>query len=322
MELIYSRNGIEQGILKRFTADFEESTDVKNNTFEIQIPLDQKSATIGDYIYEDGEEHGGIVDALKVDTSASVLTLSGRTWRGVLGSKVIEPPESEAYYTVFGDANRIIADIIDNVSLVEIFSVLPPMGQYITWKFDRYTDVYTGIIKMLSRNGLKLQITNQDGIVMLGAVPIVDYGNDADVTSYQFDFKLENRMPTANHMIGLGSGELTDRMVIHKYIQEDGSVGDTQFFFGVDEVVAKYDYPNCESIEELEKATAEELEKCAVDDALEISAYELNADIGDKFLAVDETTGLSATQYVIDKIITATDSTITKTQYKVGGKIL
>ena len=322
MDLIYSNNNVEIGVLQKFALDFESSTDKDKNTFEVECPIDSNPLNIGYYIFVENSEIGGIIDSIKLDTAKQLAYLDGRSWRGVLGSKILEPPLGQSHYVVSGDINDILAEIITKIGLSDLFVAdITASGQTVTnYQFARYTDAYTGIVKLLSSLDLKLNIYHYKGFVHIKAVPINDYTAMSQLTSDTFDFVIQKRNPTANHMIGLGSGELTERMVIHKYLQPDGSISDIQYYFGVDEVVAVYDNSNTESIEDLTASTIEELEKCSVEDSIDIKSYNLDADLGDKFLAHDNVTGLSVTQYVVDKI-TNIDEDVVKIQYKVGGGI-
>ena len=54
-----------------------------------------------------------------------------------------------------------------------------------------------------------------------------------------------------NHLICLGSGELSARQVIDLYVDANGNIGTTQHYFGTDEIVDIFDYPNAESLQEL-----------------------------------------------------------------------
>lgn len=322
MDLIYTNNQkIEQGIIKNYSLDFETSTQSDKNTFQIKSPLSVNQLNIGDYFYAEGTEYGGIVDEIQIDTSKKVTTINGRTWRGIIDSKIIVPPEGQAYYTVNGDANEVLAEIILKIDLADTFTVISgPANVNINYQFARYVSAYTGIIKMLSSYGLKLKIFRDNGQTFLSCVPITDYSNSREMTSDMFSFILQKSKPTCNHMIGLGSGELTERMVVHKYLQPDGSVTNTQYYFGVDEVVKVYDYSSVESLEELEKNTIEELEKCAIEDALSINSNNLDADLGDRFLARDLFTGIEVTEYIVNKIYNIKNN-VTKINYEVGEQI-
>lgn len=303
--------------------DFESSKDVNKCEFQFETLIEDNSLELGDYVYVSNTEYGGRVDTQKIDTGKGIITSSGRTWRGILGSKIIEPLEGEDYYVLTGDLNENISGIITKCTLQEIFEVDDSETTSITYKFPRYINAYSGIINMLNDNGYKLNIIKHEGSpkVTLSAVPINDYSNSSEITSDFFDFIIEKKTAAVNHVIGLGGGELAERLVINKYIQSDGTIGDTQYYFGKDEITTVLDYPNAESLEDLEKSTIQRLKDEAVSNSLEISSSgDLNADMGDKFTAVDITTGTSITQYVTDKIVTIQNDVV-KIDYEIGDQI-
>ena len=91
----------------------------------------------------------------------------------------------------------------------------------------------------------------REGKVHLSAVPLVDYSQDEEWDSDQMNFQISSNERPVNHLICLGKGDLSERMVRHLYMDVRGNISETQTFFGVDEVTETYDYSNVESEEEL-----------------------------------------------------------------------
>lgn len=326
MDLIYSDNSRRDiGVLINFTLDYEESVKSSECTFEIKMPLLKNQLSLGDYFYaENGDELGGVVDAQEINTSSRIITSTGRTWRGILGSKILQPAEGDDYLTLTGDLNNIINQIVTLIGLDEVFEVSENETISKTYKFDRYVDAYSGIIKLLKTFNYKLKIywDAHEHMTILEAVPITDFSNETEISSDLFDFKIKKTALSTNHMIGLGTGQLSARQVVNKYIQEDGSIGDTPYFIGSNEIVDVYDYSNAESLEDLEEKTIERLRSKSVKDSLEVkNKGNLNADIGDLITATDINTGISVTQYVINKIITIKNDVIA-IDYEIGDKII
>jgi hypothetical protein len=170
---------------------------------------------------------------------------------------------------------------------------------------------------MLSQNGLKPMLRWVNGKVKLYAEAIQYFDDTNAITSDLFDFQITTARNAINHMIGIGLGEFEERIVVHKYIQEDGTIGDVQHYFGVNEYVAVYDKGNVKTIEDLEIGTIEALEKEAQEDQIKINSYDLECDLGDKFTAHDIYTGIVVEQYVTNKIVVISDNTA-KISYKVG----
>jgi len=323
MDLIYTDcDGVEQGVVINYALDLKESTDMSECTFEVQTTIEDSVLDIGSYVYIEDSEIGGRVDSLKVDTASRVVYASGRTWRGVLGSKIIEPESGEAYYTATGTITDALEDLIEWIGLDELFEVGTMTDYNVNYQFNRYTDAYTGLMKLASKYGHKLVLIFNPSTdkVSITTKAISDYSNESEITSDFFNFKIERRTPECNHMIGLGSGELEERMVVHRYLHSDGQIYDTQEYSGADERVSVYDCSNAESEDELINGTIEALEKACVADSMAITAYDLAADLGDKFTAEDINTGISMTQYVISKIVTIKNDII-QYQYEVGDTI-
>ena len=276
MELIYAdkdRNDI--GILHDY--DFDLAYGVDENNFELTIDL-KLNCCEDDYLvymvdtqhgFEEPTEYGGIIDTIMVDTSKNTVTYSGRTWHGILGTKVIKPEPGQDYKIVKGDAHEIMRGLISDAELSDLFEV-EAQNSVITvpqYQFKRYTDLYTGLSTMLAENGGKLLTRYDNKKVVLTAVWLIDYSQDEEWDSSQVDFKIEKLINPVNHLVCLGQGDLKDRHVIHLYTDENGGVqpyaevenpvkdadyifdNRNQVMFGLDEVEETYDYSSAETKE-------------------------------------------------------------------------
>lgn len=320
MDLIYTdKDKYDLGVLEKYSLDTEDGVITEDCTFEIQTVLDINIVNNAKYWYIENTSYGGIIDEVKVTTAKKTIALKGRTWRGLLGSKIIEPAQGQAYYTISGELNECIATVIQKVGLQDFIHVSDEdTGININYQFNRYTDAYMGLLKMLNQAGYKMDFRWSSGYVIISAIPIIDYSNERELTSDLFDFVIEKNSNPVNHMIGLGSGELADRMVVHKYLQSDGTVGDAQYYTGIEERTATYDYSSVESLEELEKGTIEQLEELVAEaDTLKLTANNLEADLMDMFTAHDIYTDISIKEYITNKIVKI-DKGKTKISYKVG----
>ncbi len=313
MDLIWTdKNGIDIGVVLHYNLDNEISIEGKNCSFVLELPIDTDILNNCGFIYIDDTEYGGIIDSQTIDTAKKIMRLSGRTWRGILCSKIMAPSE------VTGDVNVVLADIIARLSLTDFFEVDPePFGADVVYQFDGYIDGYTGIINMLASLDLKLMLRWNGGKIRIYAEEIERFDDTTAITSDLFDFQITSAINSVNHMIGIGLDELEAQMIVHKYIQADGTIGDVQHYFGVKEYVAVYDKGNVKSIEELEEGTIEALAEESLDNQVQINSYNLECDLGDQFTAHDIYTGISVEQYVTNKIVVISDS-IAKISYKVG----
>lgn len=320
MAVVYYANASKQdiGVLKSFTLDMQISMNKGDNDFEIKTPMNSIELGKGYYIYSEGTEYGGIVDKTRIDTKSKTRYYGGRTWRGMLESKIIVPPANEDYYIVSGDLNEVIDTLITDFDLDDLFYADSALtNETVTnYQFYRYTDVYSGIIRLLSDKGYKLSVEfdTAEFKCKLSAEPVVDYGENQEVTSDLYDFDITQVYGTVNHLIALGSGELKDRMVVNLYADANGNISTTQTFTGIQEIVAIYDYSNAEDVTELTEEATKRFQELIGSDKIKITLNNINADVGDKITAYEEITGIEAIQYIQSKIIAINDNSM-KVQY-------
>lgn len=320
MDLIYTNaQRIDQGVLSAYA--FDLSYGASENDFEITV---EKNAgiEIGSTVYIDGTEYGGIVDGLKVSSSSETIAYTGRTWHGILNSKVIEPGYGWDYVTVSGDANEVIAFLLSSLRLMGLFVAADDMSgiNIPGYQFPRYCKCYDGIKAMLAAHGAKLQIRWVGRFVVLSAVPVADY-TDSPVDGDIAVLNVEQYSKRVNHLICLGRGELKDREVIHLYADQFGMIGDYQHFVDLEEIVDTYDNSNAESVEELRKGGIERLTELRNTDKAEVSISEiegLSYDIGDIIGASEIMSGVRIAATVSQKIVKINNGVI-NTEYKAGG---
>lgn len=342
MDLIYMNTAKEElGVLQSY--DFDLAFGEDENNFELKIAAVNHCCEAGYYLFIDGTEYGGIVDDIQVDTEKNEVTYSGRTWHGILGSKVILPLQNKdkktgdvtykhtdangslvnKYLVISGNAHACINCVLFRAGLNTLFKVSSDAApkDVVEYQFDRYTDVYSGLRKMLKSVGLKLRTTFKDGIVELSAVEQYDFSQDEEFTPDGISFVLKRKYKTVNHLICLGSGELADRMVVHLYADENGTISQSQTLTGMEEYTAILDYPNVESEEELISSGKDRLKSLWAQNNLSIS-FDPNDDIydlGDIVGAYDNVTKAAVVAEIIKKIVRVQNGMVT-ISYKVGEK--
>ena len=280
----------------------------EENDFELVV---SGASTIdaGAYIYIDGSECGGVVDAMEDQLTAGVstLTYSGRTWHGVLANKILEPDRGKDYLTVSGTASTVIGSLISRVGLDGVFDAVdsPAAGAQTIkqYQFDRYTDAYSGLRKMCEANGLKLKMAYASGRVNIWAEPVKHYGDSIDSDLIDFDATRTWRKP--NHLIGLGKGDLAARVVVHWYADAKGNVSQSQSLKGVDEITQVYDYSNAETAE-LNQKTCEKLQDLQSEGEVKVTVRDdanVVFDVGDTVTARDNLTGITVNASITKKIV-------------------
>lgn len=321
MDLIYAApNGADIGVLDAYTFDLAYGSD--ENNFEITLPITEAVLDKDYILYIEGTEYGGLVDSIKVNTEQGIVTYNGRTWHGLIESKVIRPDSGQDYFTVEGEANTVLASLITRLGLQDMFRApTEDSGINISYQFQRYVPGYTkGMLLMLQSAGAKLKIVWSEGIVELSAVPIFDYAQHEDFNSDQIEFIISNAYNKINHLICLGAGDLSARMVIDLYCDALGNISQTQTFFNLDEHAEVFDFPNAESEADLIEKATDKFKEYIATDTVEISIETSEKyDIGDIVGAFEEVTKTSVVTTITKKIVTITNN-IVSTEYKVGGR--
>ena len=320
MDLIYTDvRRKDVGVLQDYTLDLAFGSD--ENDFALTLDLNNHCCEPGCLIYVEGTEYGGIIDGLGIVTKDDTLTYVGRTWHGILATKIIEPNEGEAYLKVSGEANAVIGEMLNRLGVTDLIVASKENSGLMVdgYAFDRYIDGYSGIKKMLESVSAKPKFTFVADRVILSAIPIVDYSEDEQFDNDTVEMQFESTN-AVNHLICLGKGELENRLVVHLYVDADGNVGTEQFFFGIQEITVVYDYPNAESEEEMVKDAVKKLEEeyaKANQLQLDFTADDDTYDVGDIVAAHEIVTGIVATAKISKKIVTINKGEVT-IQYKVG----
>lgn len=321
MDLIYmNADKKDIGVMLDYTLDLAFGSG--ENDFECKIVSDNHCCEEDFYLYLENTEYGGIVDDIGIDTEAGEITYAGRTWHGILNSKVLEPDTGADYLVLDGEANVILSSLVERMGLSSLFVVSAEIsGITITnYKMNRYVKGYDGIRKMLKASGAKLNIIFKNGFVVLSAKPIVDYSKDEQFDTDQISFKVKKKGNPVNHVICLGKGDLAEREVIHVYADASGNISETQVFTGLEEVTEPYENANTESSEELRQGGINRIKESWNSNEIEYSFEpdeEKNFDIGDIVGAVEKITKTEVNAEITKKIVTINNNTTT-ISYKVG----
>lgn len=231
MDLIYTdKNRKDISVLSDYELD--EAFGKSENNFSLKISLSEHCMEPGCVIYAENTEYGGIIDTLNPNTKDSTLTYKGRTWHGILNSKVLEPNTGEDYLILSGEANSVLKEIITRLKLNDVFSVSEEDSgiEIIHYQCSRYPCAYDEIRKMLYEFMGKLTINCQMKTVLLSVSPLYDYSADEEWDANQLDFTIEKNYHPVNHLICLGSGDLKDRHVIHLFTDENGGIQPYSFY--------------------------------------------------------------------------------------------
>lgn len=266
------------------------------------------------YAYIDGTEYGGTVDEVETDTATGLCSARGRTWHGILASRVLVPDEGQSHLRVSGDAGSVLSALIARMGLDGVFHA-EAGGKRVTHTFARFCDGYAGIRAMLKGNGMKLRMCATSDGVELFAEDVAEVAGEA--VSERVDFTATERARCLNHLVCAGAGEGADRTVVHLYADANGEVSRTQTLFGADEVCGFYDYSGADEAE-LVSGGADRLREAQGFGSLKITVPDgISACIGDLVRGSDASTGATVTAEVAKKIVKVADGALT-VSYEVG----
>ena len=299
-----------------------------DNDFEMKMP--QSSWTeemygFGNRIYIPDTEYGGLLEDLKVKTKSSEVEWHGWTWRGLLTMKIVEPPAGADHLTVSGDLNDVVKQLVGTRFGVLFVVSEEKTGVAVTdWKVDRYVTVYDAIMKLLENHGYRLDIKYkqeeypENGAVHLKAVKAVDYSGEVEYSrDGKLHFTIRDYRMGINHLICCGKGEDEERIVVHLYVQEDGSIGQNQFYTGLAEREAVYDYNSADQDKLIEDGT-KKLKELMNFSSIDLTVEEEYLELGDIVGGYEDITGISVKQPIAQKVLQIKEGTIS-IDYKVKG---
>lgn len=334
----------EQGFMQGFNS-FDCECGAEQNTFELKVEK-VRSMTLGielgDFVYVEGTEFGGIIDGRTIDTSTDEIIWTGTTWRGLLEYDFVRPlnPSTEAFRKVSGDANSILGTILKEGGGAGSFFEAPSYSSGISftnYQFPRYINKLRALKDMLATKSYRLKIWVESNVtggkfkVMCSAVPIQNFSQEIEYSqdSNRLDIKMTQDYSVCNHLICLGAGELTARTVIDLYVDKNGNITQkkpSSGFFGVFERASVYDYGSVEGETTAEKKAnllqegIKQLADLNAVSSMELTVGDIEVDIGDIVAGLDRTTGISMQKAITNKILRI-DSKGTETiELSVNGK--
>lgn len=319
--------GEEQGNLPD-TAEVDLDTG-DTNDFEVTVAASEwNPGTLG-YgcrLYIPNTEYGGIIQDIESVTATGNIILRGDTWRGMLAYRIVEPPTGQDHLVLSGELNDVIRELIGD-RLGGLFYV-SEIGTGITvrnWQVDRYVTLYDALMKLVDAYGYRLKISYiqpeglEYGYVSVQAVPIVDY-SDQQEYSMEGNIHVDIRdcRNGVNHLVCAGEGENQQRAVVHLYVQEDGSIGETQYYSGLDEKADVYIFTSADK-DQLKEDGTKRLKDLMNYKKCEMTVEDIDLELGDIVSGYDEITDTQVKKPIVRKILKVQDGNIT-IDYKVEGE--
>ena len=277
------------------------------NSFQVEIRRQEyEYIPKSGRIYIPGTEYGGLFRELDTSTKTDTIMPGGLTWRGMMQKKIISPPSGQDYATESGELNAIIKARVETEFPGLFIGCTDSTGVSVSFQYDRYCNLEEGLTKLLKSVGYRMEIqySQIDKAVLVYAVPITDYSEDIEFSSdMQLNYIMHMQGDGVNHLICLGNGELKDRIVYHLYVDQNGNIGTTQYYFGIDEVVEVYDYAGAE-LDDLIQSGRERLKEIMNDNRFEITVNpSMEIAIGDIVGGRDYLSGMTMTAPITGKIV-------------------
>lgn len=308
----------------------EADMDIGNtNDFEVTIAVSDYDAERMGYrcrIFAPGTEYGGIIGDIESISGTRKVALRGRTWRGMLQYKVVEPPAGQDHLVLSGELNTAIRTLIGD--RFGDLMVIPEVDTGITiksWQVDRYVTLYDALQKLVSNYGCRLQIQYAQpegleyGYVTVQAVPIVDYSEQLEYSQEEGIYvTVRDCRNGVNHLVCVGEGEKQDRVVLHLYVQKNGTIGKKQYYTGLNEISAVYNYSSAEA-DKLEEDGTKRLKELQNYKKCEMTIDNADLEIGDIVAGYDAVTNTQVIKPVIQKILKIQDGKAT-IDYSVKGE--
>lgn len=318
MDLIYTDKArVDLGVLHNFDLDIDLAD---GKDFEIKTDLENAVMTAGSYWYILGTEYGGRVDRLKVNTDNKELIYGGRSWRGMLASKVVIPPEGKSHRILDGSWQDVVQGLLEDCGLSELFVADAVALVLDDWQVGRYVTLLDALGKILDSRQHSLSLVWTDGKVHIGAQPIRDL---TDTVQYETDDKVhlivEDNRGGVNHLICLGKEEGEKREVVHLYTTATGAITELQQTFeGLDEIVQTYENNGAETREKLKDAGFAHLKGLRNSQTFSVSVVDYDVQIGDIVGGKERVTGISVSEKVTNIIFKIDSGGQPSIEYKVG----
>lgn len=308
MDLVYTDASMNEiGVLHDFTCDFD-TTDTKD--FEFSLDMRNNVLVSGGYWYIENTEYAGKITGKTVDTEKGELRVFGQNMRGLLSNKVVKPTTGQDYLIISGHVDGIINGLLTNAGLQNIFEFDNNILVLRPTKVRRYTTLYSIIESIANLYNLSLKLYAKDGKFHIAIDIPVDDGLDYEFNPNDIQFSITKHNLTCNHLVCLGQGELKDRQVLDLYIDGNGQITKTQYFFGIDEVTEIYDNVNCDDLEELQNDGANKLLELHYKDTFSVMSTDRHLEIGDVIAGYEEITDSYVSAIIENEIVTITDNDI------------
>lgn len=240
MDLIRSINENDSWVDVGYVADYEIDASWGNeeNDFELRVPLAHGILETDEMIRIEEESDingesvplqiGGLIDTIEVDTESMNVVYSGRTWHGLLNSRIIPTTSKKDSYTLGSgndvvDASVIVDDLIEVLQLGYYFTSTSITGIEVEpYDCERFARGYDILLSFCELNGIKPMFRMIGGKVQIEVVEAEGF-SDVEMFDDEVKFTLKRNMNPVNHVV-IGDKENLDSPIMNLYTDENGNV--------------------------------------------------------------------------------------------------
>ncbi len=309
-------DGDDAGLINDSDVDIEIG---EENSLQIVTTPERNYLSAGCKVYVPGTEYGGIIDAVQVDTKNAKLKYTGRTFRGILSSYIVCPASGNGYVnytnvTLYYAFTALLTRFQLNLFVPESTDVMTETT--VTVNF-RYCTLLEALEQICALTGNVLKVHTYNGYqVSIQAAPATDYSDTDEFDGSSVKFTAEKVFNSPNHIIALGKGELSERMTVDLYADENGVISDEQTIFGLDQIDYKYENTEADTLAELITAATKKFRSLIAEKSMTVSVPdEFTFALGDLIQGKDFITGLTAKAEITSIIYSWSDDQV-KIQYK------
>lgn len=320
MEFIYTdAQHVPVGVLGFESVDIS----IGDSGNEIEVVQESRSATLkeGSLVFALGTEWGGLIrhrDTKPSSDGTRKVTFTGPTWTGLLAERVVVPPAGKDHYRMEGEANSAINSLISYIGLSDILvSSGEDSGIALATDLNRFCNAWDGLREALADSSARLgaAFDYELGKVRLWATQREQFS--LAVSSENSPVEITVNSPV-NHLVCAGAGELQDRIVVHLYADDKGTVSRTQTIKGLKRIDGFYENTTAD-LEELVEAGTKKLKELqdasSVTFDIEDSATDLFP-LDQELTGYDSDIGIQATTTIGKKVLVVSSDGDTLFRYE------
>lgn len=317
---ILNNDGSVKAVLSH--ASFDIAVGESENDFELSftdILPESVMVNPGDMWCVNESEYGGIIDSIRDNDGETVY--SGRSWSGVFGNKIVEPEKGDDYYVLSENLTTCIQVLLKHVNAPSFISVLPSSNSNSIGilQLPRYCTAYEALQRLCDKANRCLGFYYDVDAKKLYIITVDKQIISNLYATVHVDATVNNNV--VNHIIGLGKGDLKDRLVVHVYADSRGVVSDKQSLFGINELTAVHELSSEEDVEKLKSECVKKLQEYQELTVAKISLGDSSRELGVGDRVVAESLSAHVTvEAAVSKKITQLDNGVLSYSYTLSDK--